>query len=192
MEKQLIFEKLCAINKEVEAVKKTDKNAQQGFMYRGIDSVMNELHSLFAKHGVVIISESIDRVISERATKSGGVLFYVTEKMKFSFYAEDGSFVSSIIDGEAMDSGDKATNKAMSIALKYCLLQMFLIPTVEDKDPDDKTPPELKPKPAISEKQLETLKTRILADKAKKQELMANAEKAFQITNDQYIILKDL
>ena len=192
MEKQLIIEKLCAINKEVEAVKKTDKNAQQGFMYRGIDSVMNELHSLFAKHGVVIISESIDRNVSERATKSGGVLFYVTEKMKFSFYAEDGSSVSSIIDGEAMDSGDKATNKAMSIALKYCLLQMFLIPTVEDKDPDDKTPPELKPKPAISEKQFETLKTRILADKAKKQELMANAEKAFQITNDQYIILKDL
>lgn len=193
MDGKLIFEKLCAINKEVEAVKKGEKNQQQGFMYRGIDSVMNELHSLFAKHSVFISSESIERSVTERQTKNGGVLFYVTEKMKFTFYAEDGSSVSSTIDGEAMDSGDKATNKAMSIALKYCLLQMFLIPTIEDKDPDATTPPELKPKKmAISEKQLETLKSRILADKSQKDELIKNAEKAFEITDSQYVILKDL
>lgn len=47
-------------------------------------------------------------------------------------------------------------------------------------------------KPAISEKQLETLKSRILADKAQKDELIKNAENAFEITNDQYITLKDL
>lgn len=193
MDGKLIFEKLCAINKEVEAVKKGEKNQQQGFMYRGIDSVMNELHSLFAKHSVFISSESIERSVTERQTKNGGVLFYVTEKMKFTFYAEDGSSVSSTIDGEAMDSGDKATNKAMSIALKYCLLQMFLIPTIEDKDPDATTPPELKPKKmAISEKQLETLKSRILADKSQKDELIKNAEKAFEITDSQYVILKAL
>lgn len=193
MDGKLIFEKLCAINKEVEAVKKGEKNQQQGFMYRGIDSVMNELHSLFAKHSVFISSESIERSVTERQTKNGGVLFYVTEKMKFTFYAEDGSSVSSTIDGEAMDSGDKATNKAMSIALKYCLLQMFLIPTIEDKDPDATTPPELKPKKmAISDKQLETLKSRILADKSQKDELIKNAEKAFEITDSQYVILKDL
>ena len=35
-----------------------------------------------------------------------------------------------------MDSGDKATNKAMAIAFKYACFQVFCIPTEEMKDPD--------------------------------------------------------
>ena len=54
----------------------------------------------------------------------------------------DGSYVDTVNVGEAMDSGDKGMNKAMSIALKYSLLQMFLIPTEEPKDPDKETPDE--------------------------------------------------
>ena len=45
-----------------------------------------------------------------------------------------------------MDSADKGMNKAMSIALKYALMQMLLIPTKEEKDPDADTPPETRPK----------------------------------------------
>ena len=52
----------------------------------------------------------------------------------------DGSYVETTNVGEAADSGDKGMNKAMSIALKYSLLQMFLIPTEEQKDPDAVTP----------------------------------------------------
>lgn len=54
----------------------------------------------------------------------------------------DGSCIETVNVGEAMDSGDKGMNKAMSIALKYSLLQMFLIPTDEPKDPDANTPEE--------------------------------------------------
>ena len=42
-----------------------------------------------------------------------------------------------------MDSGDKATNKAMAIAFKYACFQVFCIPTEEMKDPDGETPEQL-------------------------------------------------
>jgi hypothetical protein len=134
--KKNIHESLVSIMIEIEPIKKEKRNSQQGFMYRGIDDIMNELHSLFAKHHVIISPECIERIVSERQSKGGGLLFYISERIKFTFWAEDGSSIFSIIDGEAMDSGDKATNKAMSVALKYCLMQMFLIPTDEMKDPD--------------------------------------------------------
>lgn len=146
MEQAMIYPAMVEIMKDVEAIKK-EKTNQQGasFKYRGIDDVMNSLHESFAKNGVFITTEVIDRKEIERQSKSGGALFYVTITVKFTFNASDGSFISSVIYGTAMDSGDKADNKCMSIALKYCLLQAFLIPTEEMTDPDSQTH-EVKPK----------------------------------------------
>ena len=139
MEK-LIFEKMAAILSDIEPIKKEKTNTQgASFKYRGIDDVMNSLHESFAKHGVFITTEVLERNEVERTSKSGNALFYVTIKVKFTFHATDGSNVSSIIYGTAMDSGDKADNKCFSIALKYALLQAFLIPTEDMKDPDSET-----------------------------------------------------
>jgi len=134
-----IYKALAEINKQITAIGKNRKNEQQGFKFRGIDDVMNELHSLFAGNEVIIIPEVQDVETTERTNQRGTTLFYVKARMKYTFVASDGSSVSSTIMGEAMDGGDKATNKAMSVALKYALLQMFLIPTEEDKDPDGVT-----------------------------------------------------
>lgn len=116
---------------------KEKKNQQQGFMYRGVDDVMNALAPIISRHGLVILPRVTKRDVIERQSKSGGALFYVTLDMEFDFVAaEDGSkhIVGPII-GEAMDSGDKASNKAMSIAYKYACFQAFCIPT-EAADPD--------------------------------------------------------
>lgn len=67
----------------------------------------------------------------ERQTKGGGNLIYTVLKLKVTFYAEDGSNVSAIVQGEGMDSADKSTNKAMSAAYKYALFQLLCIPTEE-------------------------------------------------------------
>lgn len=139
MEEKLIYKALAAINAKVGVIGKDRKNEQQGFKFRGIDDVMNELHSLFAEHQVFILPECLDLETTERTNKNGTVLFSVRAKIRFTFTAIDGSNVSAVVVGEGMDSGDKATNKAMSIALKYALLQMFLIPTEEPKDPDAET-----------------------------------------------------
>lgn len=143
--KPKIYEALANIMAKITPIKKEKKNQQQGFMYRGIDDFMNELHSLFAENKVIIIPECIERTEDERTSKNGGALFYVKERVKYTFYAEDGSSVFAIVDGEGMDSGDKGTNKAMAVALKYCLMQMFLIPTEDLKDPDSESH-EVKPK----------------------------------------------
>jgi hypothetical protein len=116
---------------------KEKKNSQQGFMYRGVDDVMNALAPIISKHGLVILPRVVKRDVIERQSKSGGALFYVTLDMEFDFVAaEDGSkHVVGPIVGEAMDSGDKASNKAMSVAYKYACFQAFCIPT-EAEDPD--------------------------------------------------------
>ena len=115
---------------------KDSKNQQQGFAYRGIDAVMNALAPLLVKHGLLILPRYTSRNVQERVNAKGTALFYVTVTGELVFTSvEDGSTHTVAIYGEAMDSGDKATNKAMSIAYKYGAFQAFCIPT-EAQDPD--------------------------------------------------------
>ena len=140
-----IFQSVNAVMSEIGAVGKTSKNAQQGFMYRGIDAVMNALQPALIKNGVFVVPEILEQTREERVNKNGTTLIYSICKIKYSFYAEDGSSISTVVIGEGMDSGDKATNKAMSIAFKYACFQVFCIPTEEMVDPDAEVH-EVKPK----------------------------------------------
>ena len=151
METKQIYQSLSDIMLEITHISKTKTNTQQNFKYRGIDDIMNELHALFAKNSVIILPIVKDIKQDERITKNGGLLIYTKLTVQYDFIASDGSFVSTVAIGEAMDSGDKSTNKAMSVALKYVLLQMFLIPTEDMTDPDSNTY-EVKPKAKEPEK----------------------------------------
>ncbi|HCU1241590.1 TPA: ERF family protein [Morganella morganii] len=129
-----VYKAISAVAKELAetGIKKGSRNAQQGFMFRGIDAVYNALAPALVKHGLIILPRIIDRSVTERQTQKGGTLFYVVVKAEFDFIAtEDGSKHTVATFGEAMDSGDKATNKAMSIAYKYAAFQAFCIPTEE-------------------------------------------------------------
>lgn len=137
-----IYQSITAIMEEVPAIGKDKINKQQGFKFRGIDDVMNTLQPLLSRHKVFIVPEILEQTREERQTKTGGNLIYSICKIKYKFYAEDGSSIEAITIGEGMDSGDKATNKAMAIAMKYALFQVFCIPTEEMKDPDAETPEE--------------------------------------------------
>lgn len=123
-----------------EGITKDRQNQQQGFRFRGIDDVMNAVSPLFAKHGIVLLPAYSDRTVSEHQSKAGSTLFYTSLKGIFTFKSkEDGSSVEVTTYGEAMDSGDKSTNKAMAAAMKYALLQALLVPTEADNDPDSTT-----------------------------------------------------
>lgn len=135
-----IYQSITKIMEEVPSIGKTQRNKTQGFMYRGIDDVMNALQPLLAKNKVFIVPEILEQTREERVTSKGGNLIYSICKIKYKFYAEDGSSIEAITIGEGMDSGDKATNKAMAIAMKYALFQVFCIPTDEMKDPDSEIP----------------------------------------------------
>jgi hypothetical protein len=148
---QNIFQAISAIMSEIEAIGKNKKNVQQGYAFRGIDDMYNAIQPLFKKHQVFITSNILGSKREERLTAKGNALIYTITKCQFRFYTVDGSFVESIIEGEAMDSGDKSTNKAMSAALKYALIQMFLIPTESNIDTENETH-EIKPK-TVKEKE---------------------------------------
>ena len=182
----LIFTAMVAIMQDVDVIKKEKRNTQgAGFNYRGIDDVMNSLHESFAKHGVFITTEVLERKEVERQSKSGGTLFWVTITVQFTFHAQDGSSISSVIYGTAMDSGDKADNKCMSIALKYCLLQAFLIPTEDIQDPDAQTH-EVKPKTELTEALWLKLLPRLKAGEKGISEMI---RKTYKLTDDQEFTL---
>lgn len=140
-EKKNIFETINAVMAEIGAIGKDSQNKQQGFLYRGIDAVMNALNPAFIKHKLFVTPEVISQKREERVTEKGKNLIYSILLVKYTFYAEDGSSVFVIVPGEGMDSGDKASNKAMSSAFKYACFQVFCIATEEMKDPDAETPP---------------------------------------------------
>lgn len=134
-----------AINKVQKALSETGiskdrRNQQQGYQFRGIDDVYNALSPLLAENGLCILPRMLSRKCEERQSSKGGVLFYVTVEAEFDFVsAEDGSKCVVRTYGEAMDSGDKATNKAMSAAYKYAAFQTFAIPTEGNPDADSET-----------------------------------------------------
>lgn len=125
-----------------EGISKDRKNTQQGYNFRGIDQVLNSLSGALVEAGLVILPRCVDRTVTERETKSGGALFYVVCKVEFDLVSiTDGSKHTVTTYGEAMDSADKATNKAMSAAYKYLALLTFCIPTesLPDNDADHTT-----------------------------------------------------
>ncbi len=122
-------------------ISKSRKNEQQGYKFRGIEEVQNALAPVLSRHGLLILPRFLTRSVTERVTAKGGVLFYVVVDAEFDFVAaEDGSKHTVRTFGEAMDSADKATNKAMSAAYKYAAFQAFCIPTEGDNDADAHTP----------------------------------------------------
>ena len=131
-----ICKAISATMADLGAIGKNTRNAQQGFMYRGIDAVMNALQPAMLKNGIFVVPEVLEQTREERQTSKGATLIYSILRVKFTFFADDGSNVSAVVIGEGMDSGDKASNKAMSVAFKYACFQVFCIPTEEMKDPD--------------------------------------------------------
>lgn len=110
------------------------------FKFRGIDDVYNTISGLLAENGLCILPRLITRETSERKKPDGKMLYFVAVEVEYDLVSShDGSKHTIKVPGEAMDSGDKATNKAMSAAYKYACLQTFCIPTEGDNDADATT-----------------------------------------------------
>lgn len=134
-----VYQAIAAITRQMaqEGISKDRKNQQQNYSFRGIDDVYNALAPMLAEHSLCILPEMINREVVERQSAKGSALFYVTVEANFHFIsAKDGSKHTVKTFGEAMDSADKATNKAMSAAYKYACIQAFCIPTQGDNDAD--------------------------------------------------------
>lgn len=137
-----VYTAIAAVTADLslEGISKDRNNQQQGYKFRGIDDVYNALSPILSRHKLCMLPRVLSREVVERTTQKGNALFYVTVDVEFDLVsAEDASKHTIRTFGEAMDSADKATNKAMSAAYKYAAMQAFAIPTEGDNDADATT-----------------------------------------------------
>lgn len=151
--KPQIFAALAAVMDDVQSVAKKDKNTQQGFNFRGIDAVVNAVGPALRKHKVIVTPCLLEQEyktveVGKNRTQMGHVIV----KVKYTFYAEDGSWIEATVVGEAMDSGDKAVAKAMSVAFRIALLQSLALPT-DEPDPDSQSYERSQAKPQATAEQ---------------------------------------
>ncbi len=177
-----IYKQICLVMGDINPISKDKKNTMQNYSFRGIDDVYNELSKSLSKHGVFTVPEVLNERTEERQTAKGGTLIYRVLRIRFTFYADDGSSVYAVVIGEGMDSGDKASNKAMSVAHKYALIQVFAIPTAEPKDPEHQSY-ELKPK-TISNEEYQALPEQKIE--------LANIAASYGLDKSNRIALKEL
>lgn len=136
-----IYGAILGVMSDIGVIGKDSKSEKQGYKYRGVDAVMNALQPALIKRRVIVVPTVIEQRRDERVTDRGGTIIYSTIKIRYDFVsAEDGSGLSAVVIGEGMDTGDKASNKAMSVAFKYACFQVLCIPTEEMVDPDADTP----------------------------------------------------
>lgn len=131
-----IQQALAAVMRQVGAVRKEERNAQQGFNFRGIDAVVKAVYPALVEHGVIVTPQVIDYTyegieIGAKRTPMG----HSRVRVAYTFTGPAGDSIQTVVVAESMDSGDKATAKAMSVALRTALLQTLMLPT-DEPDPD--------------------------------------------------------
>lgn len=148
---------IAKVMAEVTSVSKDDQysGGQTRFAYRGVDRVVKALSGAMRKHGVVMvpIATAIPEYIPV-STAQGKPASMARVLVQYRIYGPAGDYIEAAAPGEAMDSGDKAVSKAMSVAWRTALLQTFFLPT-EEPDPDSegyelgRAHPQAAPSPAI-------------------------------------------
>lgn len=121
-------------------VGKNGNNKDQGYRFRGIDDLLNAASAAMNAARIVYVPQVQERVVTHGTTAKGTAFVDVALRVQYDIYStEDGSMLpsSSVIYAEGRDYADKATNKALSAALKYFLTQLFCIPFLGVLDEGD-------------------------------------------------------
>lgn len=137
-----VHEALSAVMGDVRAVSKSERMSGGGMSYafRGIDAVVNAVGPALRKHGVVLMPQVLAHEVRTVTTSGGKAANHVTVQVRYLFVGPDGDTLEAVSVGEATDHADKGTAKAMSVALRTCLLQALMLPT-DEPDPDSEYHP---------------------------------------------------
>lgn len=137
-DKPSIHEALSQVMADVRAVRKDSRNSDQGYVFRGIDAVVNAVGPSLRTHGVIAVPMLEHASYRDVQTSRGKPSREVTVQVRYRFYGPAGDYLDTVVPGEAMDFGDKGTAKAMSVAMRIALLQALALPT-DEADPDSQT-----------------------------------------------------
>lgn len=149
-----IYSALSSVMTDVLAVRKTGRNTDQNYSFRGVDSVVNAVGPVLRKHHVLLLPELLDVSYRDVRTSRDKPAREVTVRVRYTFIGPKGDHIDVVVPGESMDNGDKGTAKAMSVAYRIALLQALCIPT-DEPDPDEGTyersyaPPPPPPDPLV-------------------------------------------
>lgn len=184
---KMIYKSLADIQDRIVAIAKDRKNNEQNFKFRSIDDVYNLVFPLFRDNRVItipkVIESSTDILMVKKSNGQEAKQLFAKVKVQYELFSEDGSSVTGVTEGQALDFSDKAMNKAMSFAHKLFLIQMFNIP-VENMDDGDNDSPEVgSEKSAISDARYVELKDAL--DKA------TTRPEVTKIWNDNISLQKD-
>lgn len=139
-----VHEALVGVMRDVIAIGKTDKNDFHGFLFRGIDTVLDHVGPALRTHGVLVLPElrdlqsrDVESVNKEGKNKTSRE---ITVTVAYHFIGPAGDRIEPpvLVPGEAQDTGDKAVSKAMSVAYRTALIEALSIPT-RGRDPDADT-----------------------------------------------------
>lgn len=192
---------LAKVMADVREVAKRDRNESQRFNFRGIDAVVNAVGPALRTHDVVVMPHVEDFNYGTVTSSGGKPMGHVTVKVRYRFTGPAGDHIDCVVMGEAMDIGDKATPKAMSVAFRTALLQALALPT-DDPDPDSQNyerssaPEPAKPakkKNALTDEMWTTLVTSMtLAKDLTALDEVATKAATYELSDDQRNELKAL
>lgn len=149
-----IYELIPKVMADIGAIGKNSQNAQQGFKFRGIEAVVNGISTSLIKHGVFYSPITLSADYGTFTTSTGKVMRTCVLEVQYRFFGPQGDHFDAVVFGESSDMGDKSTSKAISMAQKYALANVFNITTQDMEDSDATTIPEgnhsasPRPKPA--------------------------------------------
>jgi hypothetical protein len=125
------------VRREIRAIGKGELYNALGtkFNFRGVDTVVNVFGPVTLKHGINIMSSKVEATYGEKSTKNGGKMRECSVLVTWTIMGPMGDTLTLQTMGEALDTADKSTTKAQSVALRTLLLGFGLTPT-HDKDPD--------------------------------------------------------
>lgn len=153
-----VHQALVECMRQIGAVRKSERNTFAKFTFRGIDAVVNAVSPAFREHGVFCVPEVLECERTVEQSGKGKTMRFTRLRVRYTFYGPEGDSVSTVVASEAYDTEDKATSKAMSVAMRQALLQTLCLPT-DELDPDAYTPTP----PATTERADKTLVDRIQA-----------------------------
>lgn len=139
-----VIEALTRVMGDVQYVGKGGWNDHQKFKFRGIDDVMNAVGPVLRRHKVILMPRIISHELTSRPRPNGGTTNFATVTVEYTAHGPAGDTISGSAAGEAFDTGDKATPKAMSVAFRTFLLQALCLPT-DEPDPDAQSYEETRP-----------------------------------------------
>ncbi|MGH3585802.1 MAG: ERF family protein [Pseudonocardia sp.] len=126
------------VRKDVRAIAKGEeyKGGTTRFNFRGVDTVVNCFGPITLKHGVNVLPVQVDATYRDTTTSKGNKMRECTVRVSWLIVGPKGDTLPLLqTQGEALDSADKGTAKAQSVALRVLLLTGGLTPT-HDADPD--------------------------------------------------------